>query len=70
MPTAPTLSPQQMSQQSAMTGINPTMFLLAAAQMQNSGELGDSGPAPKSIVPRGRALQTGKHPPRRLKVLK
>lgn len=68
MPTAPTLSPQQMSQQSAMTGINPATFLMAAAQMQNSGELADA--EPRSVVPRGRALQTGRKAPRKLKVLK
>jgi hypothetical protein len=57
------LPPDQMAQAQAANGINPANFLMAAADLHNSGQL-------SSPVPAGKPLQTGKRPPRKLKVIK
>lgn len=64
MPQAPMLPPEAMQQQqNAAAGINPANFLIAAAQMHNEGSLSmPSGPK--------EPLQTGKRPPRKLRILK
>lgn len=46
MPTAPTLSPEAMAQAGAGAPTNPMNFLVAAADMHNSGSLSmPSGPS-------------------------
>lgn len=55
MPMAPQLSPEQaLASQSAASGPNAANFLIAAADMHNSGQLAD--PQRSAPVPRGKAL--------------
>jgi hypothetical protein len=64
MPQVPLLPPDQLAQAQATGGLSPANFLMAAADLHNSGQL--SAP-----VPAGKPLQTGpKRQPRKLKVIK
>ncbi len=64
MPQAPMLPPEEMAKAQSGAGLNPVNFLIAASDMQKSGQL--SAP-----VPAGKALQTGKKPSRKpIQVLK
>jgi len=65
MPVAPLLPPDQMAQAQAGAGLNPANFLIAAADMHNSGAL------PSAPVPQGKALGgPAKRPKRRLPDIK
>lgn len=64
MPQAPLLPPDQMAQAQASAGLNPANFLIAAADLKNSGQL--SAP-----VPAGQPLaQPARRPKRRLPDIK
>ena len=64
MPQAPMLPPDEMAKAQSGAGLNPVNFLIAASDMQKSSQLSAS-------VPAGKALQTGKKPPRKpIQVLK
>ncbi len=64
MPQAPMLPPEEMAKAQSGAGLNPVNFLIAASDMQKSGQL--SAP-----VPAGKPLQTGKKPSRKpIQVLK
>lgn len=64
MPQAPMLPPDQMAAAQANAGLNPVNFLIAAADMQNKGQL--SAPQGQDVP-----LQTGsKRTKRKLQVLK
>lgn len=49
MPTAPLLPPDQMAQAQVGAGLNPANFLIAAADMHNSGQLSAPVPAGKAL---------------------
>lgn len=49
MPQAPMLPPDQMAQAQSGAGLNPVNFLIAAADMQKSGQLSSPVPAGKSL---------------------
>lgn len=49
MPTAPLLPPDQMAQAQASAGLNPANFLIAAADLHNSGKLSAPVPAGKAL---------------------
>lgn len=51
MPMAPGLPPDEMAKAQAGAGINPANFLIAAADMHNSGSLSAPVPAGKDLVP-------------------
>ena len=53
MPMAPGIPVDPTAQASQGAGLNPANFLIAAAEMHNSGQLSSPDPA-------GKALQTGK----------
>jgi hypothetical protein len=64
MPTAPLLPPEEMQKAQSTAGINPANFLIAAADMHNSGQLSaPQGPSTdplasaKSKKPFGKKLQ-------------
>lgn len=64
MPQVPALPPDQLAQAQSTAGLNPANFLIAAADLHNSGQL--SAP-----VPEGKSLPvTAKRSPRKLKVIK
>jgi hypothetical protein len=64
MPIAPNLPPDQMAKAQANAGVNPVNFLIAAADMHNSGQL--SAP-----VPKGKDLpSTMRRNPKRLQMVK
>lgn len=64
MPQVPTLPPDQLAQAQATAGTNPANFLMAAADLHQSGQL--SAP-----VPKGKDLaQFSRRAPKKLKVLK
>jgi len=65
MPAAPSMSPALPASAQANAGIDPANFLMAAADLHQSGAL-------SSPVPTGVPLQTGKMPKgsKRLKVIK
>lgn len=50
MPLAPLLPPDQMAKAQAGAGLNPANFLIAAAEMHNSGALSAPVPSGKDLV--------------------
>lgn len=69
MPQAPLLPPDQMSAASTGAGLNPTNFLIAAADMHGAGQLSSPVPTGRDLVPPaqiGRRKALSRH----LKVLK
>lgn len=51
MPQAPLLPAEAMAQAQSTAGLNPANFLIAAADMHNSGQLSAPVPAGKDPVP-------------------
>lgn len=68
MPTAPLLPPDQMAQAQAGAGLNPAMFLMAAASMHNDGQL--SAPVPTGKPLGGPAKKPTKRTGAYMKVVK
>lgn len=65
MPTAPMLPPEEMAKAQQTAGLNPANFLIAAADMHNSGQL--SAPVPRGTDPLARA---GKPARKKLQMVK
>jgi hypothetical protein len=68
MPTAPALPPELSQMQQGPSSAN---LLMSAADLHNSGQLPGSDLAdatPRSVIPRGKALQTGKALSRKAKI--
>ena len=66
MPTAPLLPPDQMAQAQSSAGLNPANFLIAAADMHNSGQLSSPDPGGQDPLQRAGRVRANK----RIKLIK